>query len=46
MAKENVSKKPLRVALIASEQTARDYSEFLRLLLEGLADESVPSPTT
>ncbi len=43
MAKKNVNKKPLRVALIASERTARDYSEFLRLLLVGLADESVPA---
>jgi glycosyltransferase involved in cell wall biosynthesis len=43
LARESVSKKPLRVALIASERTARDYSEFLRLLLVGLADESVPA---
>lgn len=43
MAKESVSKKPLRVALIASDQTASDYSDFLELLLVGLADESVPT---
>jgi hypothetical protein len=43
LTKESVSKKPLRVALIASERTAREYSEFLRLLLVGLADESVPT---
>lgn len=43
MAKEKVSKKQLRVALIASEHTVREHSEFLRLLLVGLADESVPS---
>jgi len=43
LAKEDVDKKPLRMALIASEQTVRDYSEFLGLLLIGLADASIPS---
>jgi glycosyltransferase involved in cell wall biosynthesis len=43
LAKEDVDKKPLRVALIASEQTVRDYSEFLGLILVGLADESIPT---
>lgn len=43
MAKENISKKQLRVALIASEYTVREFSDFLELLLVGLADESIPS---
>jgi len=43
LAKEDVNNNPLRVALIASEQTVRYYSEFLGLLLVGLADESIPS---
>ncbi|UCF17141.1 MAG: glycosyltransferase, partial [Phycisphaerales bacterium] len=43
MAKENVSKKQLRVALIASEHTVREFSGFLELLLVGLADESIPT---
>lgn len=43
MAKENVSRKQLRVALIASEQTVREFSDFLELLLVGLADESIPT---
>jgi glycosyltransferase involved in cell wall biosynthesis len=36
-------KKSLRVALIASEHTVRDYSTFLQHLLVGLADESIPA---
>jgi len=43
LAKEKVSKKQLRVALIASEHTVRDFSDFLELLLVGLADESIPT---
>jgi glycosyltransferase involved in cell wall biosynthesis len=43
LAKENVSKKQLRVALIASGHTVREFSDFLELLLVGLADESIPS---
>jgi hypothetical protein len=43
VASENVKKsKSLRVALIASDRTVREYSMFLRRLLVGLADESVP----
>ncbi len=43
MASEVVKKKPLRVALIASEQTIREYSATLKLLLIGLADKSIPT---
>ena len=43
MASEVAKKKPLRVALIASEHTVREYSAFLKLLLVGLADESIPT---
>lgn len=39
---DRLKKKPLRVALIASERTVREYSMFLERLLVGLADESVP----
>ncbi len=42
MASDRVKKKPLRVALIASERTVCEYSMFLERLLLGLADESVP----
>lgn len=35
-------KKPLRLALIASERTLFEYSAYLERLLVGLADESVP----
>lgn len=42
MTKENVKKKPLRVALIASEHTIREYTMFLERMLVGLADESIP----
>jgi len=38
---ENVKKKPVRVALIASERTLCEYTMFLEHLLVGLADESV-----
>ncbi len=34
--------KSLRVTLIVSERTVREYSIFLNHLLVGLADESVP----
>jgi len=43
LAQENVKRKLLRVVLIASEHTVRDYSMFLRHLLVGLADESITS---
>ena len=43
MASEVGKKKSLRVALIASEHTVGEYSAFLKLLLVGLADKSVPS---
>ena len=43
MASEVVKKKSLRVALIASEHTVREYSALLELLMVGLADESVPT---
>ena len=40
---EDIAKsKSSRVGLIASERTIREYSMFLRRLLVGLADESVP----
>lgn len=42
MTSENAKKKPLRVALIASERTVRDYSMILHHILVGLADESIP----
>ena len=42
MALENVTKKSLRLALIASEHTVSEYSIFLEHLLVGLADESIP----
>lgn len=43
MASEDTAKsKSSRVGLIASERTIREYSTFLRRLLVGLADESVP----
>lgn len=42
MASENTKKKSIRVALIGSEHTVCEYSMFLRHLLVGLADESVP----
>ncbi|MHC4117268.1 MAG: glycosyltransferase [Planctomycetota bacterium] len=41
MASEVAKKKPLRVALIASERTVCEYSALLKLLLVGLADESI-----
>lgn len=40
--KDVTNKKSLRVALIASDCTICQYSMFLRHLLVGLADESVP----
>ena len=40
---EVVKKKPLRPALIASEHTVSEYSIFLKHLLVGLADESIPA---
>lgn len=43
MASENVTKKTLRLALIASEHTVSEYSIFLEHLLVGLADESIPA---
>jgi len=43
LALEVAKKKPLRVALIASEHTFGEYSALLKLLLVGLADESVPT---
>jgi glycosyltransferase involved in cell wall biosynthesis len=43
LALEATKKKPLRVALIASEDTVGEYAAFLKLLLVGLADESVPT---
>ena len=43
MASEVAKKKSLRVALIASEHTVREYAALLKLLLVGLADESVPT---
>ena len=43
MASEVVKKKSLCVALIASEHTVDEYSAFLKLLLVGLADQSVPT---
>ena len=42
MTPEKVKKKPLRLALIASEHTVSEYSTFLDRLLVGLADESIP----
>jgi glycosyltransferase involved in cell wall biosynthesis len=42
LASENGKRKPLRVALIASEHTVCEYSIFLERLLIGLADESIP----
>lgn len=41
MASGNVKKKPLRIALIASERTLCEYSIFLEHLMVGLADESI-----
>lgn len=41
MVSENVKKKPLRIALIASERTLCEYSIFLEHLMVGLADESI-----
>jgi len=41
LAPENVKKKPLRIALIASEHTLCEYSIFLEHLMVGLADESI-----
>lgn len=43
MASEVVKKKPLRVALIASEHSVGEYSAMLKLLLVGLADKSIPT---
>jgi glycosyltransferase involved in cell wall biosynthesis len=42
LALENVTKKSLRLALIASEHTVSEYSIFMEHLLVGLADESIP----
>jgi len=42
LASNNSKKKLLRLALIASEHTVREYSMFLEHLLVGLADKSVP----
>jgi glycosyltransferase involved in cell wall biosynthesis len=42
LALDNLKKKPFRLALIASEHTLWEYSIFLKYLLVGLADESVP----
>lgn len=39
---EEIQKKPHRVALIASEHTFSQYPVFLKHLLIGLADESIP----
>jgi glycosyltransferase involved in cell wall biosynthesis len=39
---ENGKRKSLRVALIASERTVWEYSIFLKRLLVGLVDESIP----
>ena len=41
MASESVKRKPLRIALIASEHTLCEYSIFLEHLMVGLADESI-----
>jgi glycosyltransferase involved in cell wall biosynthesis len=41
LASEVAKKKSLRVALIASERTVGEYAAFLKLLLVGLADESI-----
>lgn len=43
MGSEAAKRKPLRVALIASKRTVREYSALLKLLLVGLADESIPT---
>ena len=42
MTTEVITKKPLRLALIASKRTLFEYSTFLEHLLVGLADESIP----
>jgi len=42
LAPEDVKKKLLRVVLIASEHTVREYSMFLQHILVGLADKSIP----
>jgi len=42
LALENITKKSLRLALIASKDTVSEYSIFLNHLLVGLADESIP----
>jgi glycosyltransferase involved in cell wall biosynthesis len=42
MAQEQIKEKWPRVALIASERTIGEYPIFLRRLLVGLADESIP----
>ena len=42
LAPEIVKKKPLRLALIASERTISEYSIVFQHLLVGLADESIP----
>jgi glycosyltransferase involved in cell wall biosynthesis len=43
LASDRVKRNSLRVALVASERTIREYSMFLERLLVGLADESVPA---
>ncbi|MBN1974426.1 MAG: glycosyltransferase family 4 protein [Sedimentisphaerales bacterium] len=43
MDSENVQKKSNRIALIASEHTFSQYPVFLKHLLIGLADESIPA---
>lgn len=43
MKSENVEKKLLRVALIASERTLYEYSKSLQHFLVGLADDSIPT---
>jgi glycosyltransferase involved in cell wall biosynthesis len=40
---ETVERKPVRPVLIVSEHTVYEYSLFLKHLLAGLADESVPT---
>ena len=43
MTSENIEKKLLRVALIASERTLYEYSKSLEHFLIGLADDSIPA---
>ncbi len=43
MTSENIEKKLLRVALIASERTLYEYSKSLEHFLTGLTDDSIPA---